>query len=220
MKNSDVLYKNSKKFRDLLDRIHDTIDEEINYENEKNYVAASNSGLKAWSDLKELMKILGAKSFCDLERETIYDLLYWACTLTDNLHNASRKDESFLPKKLLFCKEYVEMHQDFLDKDMRNIGNIRRSLADCYVDIRDFKTCDSLYETWLQKEPDWGWGWIGWSDCYWLFNKKNKSDFEKALSILERGLALKGVNDKNHMIDRLNSLKKDMLTQVKGLDIN
>lgn len=213
MKNSDVLYKKSKKFRDLIDRIHDTIDEETNYENDKNHIAASNAGLKAWSYLKELMKILDAKSFCDLERETIYDLLYWACALTGNLYNASRKDESFLQKKFLFCKEHVELHQDFLSKDMRNIGNIRRSLADCYVDIRDVKTCDSLYETWLQKESDWGWGWLGWSDCYWLFQRKNKPDLKKATSILERGLAIKEVDDKNHMTDRLNSLKKEMLTQ-------
>jgi hypothetical protein len=213
MKNSDLLYKNSKKFRDLMDRIHDSIKEETNYENDKNYVAASNAGLKTWSYLKELMKTLDAKSFCDLERETGYDLLYWACTLTNNLHNASRKDASFLQKKFLFCKEYVEMHENFLDKDMRNIGNIRRSLADYYVDICDFDTCDSLYEKWLQKEPDWGWGWIGWSDCYWLFHRKNKLNFEKALSILEQGLAIKGVSDKNHMVDRLSSLKKEMLTQ-------
>ncbi len=120
--------------------------------------------------------------------------------------------EEFQEKKLLFCKEYVEMHQNFLDKDMRNIGNIRRSLADCYVDMNDLEICDSLYEAWLQKEPDWGWGWIGWSDSYWLFRRKNKKDLGKALSILERGLAIKGVSDKNHIIDRLNDLKKDMQT--------
>lgn len=96
---------------------------------------------------------------------------------------------------------------------MNNIGNIRRDLADCYVDMRDFKTCDSLYEKWLQKEPDWGWGWIGWSDCYWLFHKKCKLDLAKALSILERGIAIKGVNDKDYIIDRLNSVKKEILNQ-------
>ena len=161
------------------------------------------------------MEFVDAKNFCDLEGYTEYDLLYWASALADNLHNVSIKDESFLQKKLSFCKEYVEMHENFLDKKMRNLGNIRRSLADYYVDICDFETCDSLYEQWLQKEPDWGWGWIGWSDSYWLFHRKNKPDFRKALSILQRGLAIKGVNDKNDMIDRFNSLEKEILTQSK-----
>jgi len=46
------------------------------------------------------------------------------------------------------------------------------------------------------------------------FLQKNKPNFEKALSILEKGLAIKEVHDKNHMIARLNSLKKEMLNTM------
>ena len=44
------------------------------------------------------------------------------------------------------------MHENYLDTEMRNLGNIRRSLADCYVMQGDYKTCDSLYELWLKNE--------------------------------------------------------------------
>lgn len=196
-----------------MSRIYDLLNEEEDYEKDKNYIAASNAGLKAWSYLKELMKSLETKSFCDLEYKTMYDLLYWASRLAGNLHNASIRDESFFQKKFLFCKEYVDMHENFLDENMRNLGGIRRALAECYIDTENFETCDNLYEKWLHKEPDWGWGWIGWSDHYWLFHGKNKPDLEKGLCILERGLAIKGVKDKNHMIDRLNDLKAKILAQ-------
>ena len=41
-------FYNSKKYSDLVAKIHDTINEESNFENNKNYVEACNAGLKAW----------------------------------------------------------------------------------------------------------------------------------------------------------------------------
>jgi len=214
MRKSDLLYESSKEYSNLMDNIHDSIKEETNYEMENNFVAASNAGLTTWIYLKKLMTVLDAKNVCDLEYETMYDLLYWATSLVNNLQNASRDDKSFFQKKHDFCKEYIEMHKNYLDKNMRNLGNIRRAFAECYIDICDFETCDNLFSKWLQQEPDWGWGWIGWSDCYWLFQEKHKQNLKKAIHILEQGLSVKKVNDKNHMIDRLNGLKNKMLSQL------
>ena len=96
---------------------------------------------------------------------------------------------------------------------MRNLGNIRRAYAECYFDEGNLEIFDGLYTKWLKNEPDWGWGWIGWSDSYWLFAGKNKKNLKKAFSILEQGLAIKDVEDKNHIIDRLNSLEKETRIQ-------
>jgi hypothetical protein len=213
MRKSDLLYERSKEYRDLLDKISDSIREEDHYGNENNFIAAADAGLRTWDSLKNLMMLSNVKNICDLDYHSGYDLLYWASSLSNNLHNAAIKDISFLEKKHAFCKEYIEMHKDYLSKGMRNLGNIRRAFAECYIDSGDFEMFDGLYTKWLQKEPDWGWGWIGWSDSYWLFTRKNKKNLEKALSILEQGLAVKGVDDKNHMIDRLNQLKSEMLNQ-------
>lgn len=213
MKKINSHYKNSESYRDLMDNIHDSIQEEAHHEKENDPLAAADAGLRTWIYLKTLMTALNAKDVCDIEHETMYDLLYWATSLVKNLHDASRKDTSYLHKKYSFCKEYTEMHENYLSKNMRNLTNIRRAFAECYFDTGDVETFNRLYTKWLQDEPDWGWGWIGWSDSYWLFIGKNKKNLEKALSILEQGLAIKGVDDKNHMIDRLNKLKKEMLTQ-------
>lgn len=212
MENFDLVDPHSKPLNDLLGHIHQSITKEDAYEKNNNYVAASDAGLETWSYLKQLMKLLGAKDFCDLDGYTGYDLLYWACCLTGNLHNASLKEKSFVPKKLLFCKEYVEMHENYLDKTMRNLGNIRRAFAEYYVERGDLEICDTLFEGWLQKEPDWAWGWIGWSDCYWLFYSKNEPNLIKAKQILERGLAIDGIGEKNHMHERLKELEKKILT--------
>ena len=65
----------------------------------------------------------------------------------------------------------------------------------------------------MKDETDWGWGWIAWSDCYWLLRPIGlEQDFEKAEQILRKGLSVKKVSDKEHIEERL----KDLLKRKKG----
>jgi len=97
-----------------------------------------------------------------------------------------------------------------LVRDVRNLGNIRVSLAETYCQIGRSSEADALFRKWLSAEPDWGWGWIGWSDCYWLWNIPNmKRDFNKAEMILEEGLSVPGVLDIDHMKERYSDLRKE-----------
>ena len=96
------------------------------------------------------------------------DLLHWASCLADELGNATRDNKSFVLKKLHFCQAFVQMHQGLLDKDVRNLGNMRSSLAESYFTLGEAQKGDALFKKWLEFEPDWGWGWIHWSDCFWL----------------------------------------------------
>ena len=215
MKNADKVYK-SKKYRDLLNTLDENIEKESNYEREKNWIAASNTGFMTWSCIKEIMKHLNSDGVYELRHTIPYDLLHWADAFATNLHNASRSNTAYLQKKFLFCQEYVEMHQDFLERNVRNLGNIRRYFAEHYAELGDFETFDNLYYGWLNKEPDWEWGWIGWSDAYWLFLGKNLPNLQKAMQILENGLAIKDMGAKKHMIDRYDELKKKINDELKN----
>ncbi len=98
------------------------------------------------------------------------------------------------------------MHEEFSDKNLPNLGNVRSSLAETYYQLGDKDKADSLYEKWLKNEPDWGWGWIAWSDYYWLWKHIGlEQDFEKAEQILKKGLCVKKVSDKEHIKERLNN---------------
>jgi hypothetical protein len=68
-----------------MDKIHDSIQEESCYEKENDFSAAADAGLRTWVYLKTLMTILNAKNVCDIEYEIMYDLLYWATSLANNL---------------------------------------------------------------------------------------------------------------------------------------
>lgn len=198
--------KNYVQINQILDDIQTSIRDECHYEERGDFVQASQMGFQTWDHLKKLMILLNVTSLYELEYQTIFDLLSWASTFIVNLNNASRQDPTFFQAYYLFCKEYVTMHGHYLEKDMRNLGSIRRALADCSVRQGDFVACDLLYAQWLRDEPDWGWGWIGWSDSYYLFNGKREKNKERARQLLEQGLAVPHVRDRHHIETRYQEL--------------
>jgi len=207
----DTLYFSSEEYRFLLDSISDSITAEGIEQRNRNPIDACKHGHRVWEHLLELMKMLQAKSVYEIDQRqaTIYDLLAWASEYADTLHSASMKDNSYISKKLEFCEKYLEMHDSMLDRDVRNLGNIRVSLAETYYQVGRSSEADALFREWLSAEPDWGWGWIGWSDCYWLWNIPNmKKDFNKAKMILEEGLSVPQVLDIDYMKERYSDLRK------------
>lgn len=208
----DELYFSSEKYRTLLDEIGEGIEKEEIEQRAGNSVEAAKYGLEVWDNLLKLMEMLRANSIYELSEQgvTIYDLLYWADCLSDELANASREDKSFRSKRLKFCESYVEMHQGLLDKDVGNLGNIRASLALSYYEMGEIKKADSLFREWLELEPDWGWGWIAWSDCFWLWKFLGlKTDLDKAEKILREGLSIPNVFHKDHVLERLQELLQE-----------
>jgi tetratricopeptide (TPR) repeat protein len=213
----DELYFNSDPYRNLLEKIGNEIRLEDIAERSGDLIAAYKHGLKVWDYLLKLMKMTGAQSIYELDAggAPIYDLLYWAATFVDNLHNASIRDKSFEKHKLSFCEAYVDMHRGMFDKDVRNLGNIRTSLAECYFKLGKSEKTDDLFREWLSAEPTWGFGWTGWSDLYWLWNSGIEKDFKKAEKILKEGLKVPKVNDREHIKERLAELKKAKKSNIR-----
>lgn len=214
MINPDILYYTSERYRNLLDKINAGISEEYLEDKKGNTIEACKHGEKVWNYLQELMKMLGAKSVFDLDNENVllYDVLFWACEFAIQLHMASMKVEAFVSKKLEFCESYLEMHSNMLSEEVRNLGNIRNVLAQTYYRIGKEKEADALYRKWLSVEPDWGFGWIGWSDCYWLYEiPKLKRNFDKAERILKEGLSVPRVSDIDFLKERFADMQKKKL---------
>lgn len=206
----DKLYFNSDRYRTLLENIGSEIRQEDIAKRSGDSIAASKHGLKIWDYLLKLMKMAEAQSIYELDvgGATIYDMLYWASNFVDNLHNASIRDKSFEKHIISICEAYVDMHHGMLAKDVRNLGNIRTSLAECYFKLGKSEKTDDLFREWLSVDPDWGFGWIGWSDLYWLWNFDIEKDFKKAENILKEGLNVPNINDREHIKERLADLKK------------
>ena len=211
MINPDDLYFSSDEYRSILNELGENIKEEDRAQKAGDSIEACEYGLAVWDNLLKLMEMLQANSVYELDKAnaTIYDLLYWATSFADELQNACFIDKSFEEKKLNFCEAYTEMHRDMLDVEVRNLGNIRASLADSYYRMGKTEKADSLYRKWLDAEPDWGWGWIGWSDHHWLWEFTNvKKDVDKARRILMEGLSNPHVANRNTLEKRLKDLQE------------
>lgn len=78
----------------------------------------------------------------------------WANDVTMALHNAGLR------------KECIEVNRQILNISWGHDQNLfyenaRRDIADEYGDSGDIRTCYRLYEEYLDDDPLWGWGWIG-----------------------------------------------------------
>lgn len=202
MLNPDKLYETSDTFRALLDETEDHI-RAHQYGDES--LQRANDGLKAWKNLLAVMKMLEADSIHELDcfHVSMFDLLAWADTLAEDLHNASLKDLSFEISKLEFCETYVEMHRDLLDREVANLGNIRIYLAESYYKKGLVEKADALFRKWLDAEPDWEGGWSGWSGCCLLRKiHENMRDYKKAERILKEGLSVPELSESRLLRER------------------
>ena len=86
--------------------------------------------------------------------------------------------------------------------------NRRRALGGAYFNAGMTKKAEELFRSWLDADPAWGWGWIGWADCY-LPSARKQADFDRAEKLLGRGYRVPGVRDRADIADRLQEVCED-----------
>jgi hypothetical protein len=80
------------------------------------------------------------------------------------------------------------MLTDYVRKSVMDIFAFRNALVeDCFI-------CKKLHPNKSSKNPQWGWGWIGWSDCY-RFTRSELKDMYKAEELLQEGFSITGLRD-------------------------
>ena len=138
-------------------------------------------------------------------------LSYWkaAVKLMEKwkIKTLSRFDEQFLQTQSLFnwCQDFDPL----VDPEERLLReNMRRAMAESCFDMGEASKADRLYEDWLAADPGWGWGWIGWSDLYWLFSQRER-DYQRAEQILTRAIGIPELRDRNYVLERLSDLHEE-----------
>ena len=122
----------------------------------------------------------------------------WVQDLETELHNAGLDDLEYFKKRIQYCEELLKAYPEE-KADTLIIENTRRAIAESYYELGDTDSCDRLFEKWTKDDPQWGWGWIGWSACYW--RDRHDKQIEKGQSILERGLTVEAVRDQEDLLD-------------------
>jgi tetratricopeptide (TPR) repeat protein len=89
-----------------------------------------------------------------------------------------------------------------------SIENRRRALAESHFELGEKEKADGLYRRWLEADPRWGWGWIGWSDCY-RFERAGPPDIGRAEHLLREALGVPDVRDRREILGRLKDLYEE-----------
>jgi tetratricopeptide (TPR) repeat protein len=126
-------------------------------------------------------------------------LFNWIQDLEGELWNAGLEDRQFLTARIAVCEEGLRRFRT--DDDLMS-ENRRRAMAESYYELGEPDKADALYRGWLNLDPRWGWGWIGWSDCY-RFTRTEKRDWSRCEQILREGLSIAEVRDRADIADRL-----------------
>lgn len=177
---------------------------------EKNYTEVIKTWLVTWNILMDEMKKISArtfKEFDDVFNGTQF-VTNWVGDFEDCLNsiisgsNNPEITDSYGNIRIDLNKQIL----DFLEEgDDLTAENANRAIAETYFVMGDIKKSEELFETYLNEDPNWGWGWIGWSDQYWLCNRKSP-DFKKSEQLLLKALNNPDVRDREDIEERLLNL--------------
>jgi len=145
-----------------------------------------------------------AKDVFDLNKK--YDwadfISYFVQDLEMRLANTGVKDKRYHQKWADYCRALLP----WCSADDLIVENTRRGMADSYFDLGETDIAEAMYKEWIEDDPDWGWGYIGWSDFYHFDVKQ----YDKSEALLLAGYAREELRDKDALLERLVDLYEDM----------
>ncbi len=172
-------------------------------------VAAARDWLKVWRGVLHLMQRFNYRTIDEVDEQFggTNSVHNWMSDFTCELRNAGLTDPAFNSDRLPACQAALELAERSADLGLAK--NLLRDLAEAHADLGDYETMNRLYAGWLNDDPRWGWGWIGWSDAFFLFAPADRKDAARAEEILTRGLAVPDVTELDVIVDRLVSIYTD-----------
>jgi tetratricopeptide (TPR) repeat protein len=187
--------------RPCLELLDDKMQAGYDRDAENDTHAAAVTWLDAWADVLRLCDAAGISSIEEFDdRFALTQSLYnWIQDLELALENAGRDDGELRQALIEFCEESLRR---FPGEDRLMIENRRRALGGAYFDAGLTEKAEELFGSWLDADPAWGFGWIGWADCYLPWGGR-AADYGRAEELLRRGYSVPGVRDRADIAGRL-----------------
>jgi len=171
----------------------------------KDEAKACDEWLSAWDEIKVLFAEGEANDINEMDKKYNWTepIFNYVQDLEQELHNAGCDEKDYYFKRITYCQELLQWCGNIESIEQ----NTKRAMAESYFETGDTATCDQLFGEWLKEDPQWGYGYIGWSDCY---RSRDNTHYEKAEAILLSGYAQEGLHDKADVVDRMVTLYEDM----------
>ena len=190
-----------------LELLDDKVQEGYAEDEQNNVSACARIWLDAWSDVLRLCDATGIASIEEFDdRFPMTQCLYnWSQDFEAALWNAGLDDRGMLLARIDFCEEALRR---FPHEDQLMTENRRRALAESYFEAGLTGRAEELFESWLADDPGWGWGWIGWADCY-LPRAGKPGNYDRAEELLRRGYSAPDARDRDCIAERLQDLCRE-----------
>jgi tetratricopeptide (TPR) repeat protein len=121
------------------------------------------------------------------------------------LHNAGRDAPHYNEQRICFVHEFLVQ---FPNVDDNRYLNLRRAEGEALWNLDRQAEAEVVYRALIEKLPDEGWAYIGWSDQYYLWQQSTK-DYKSAEPILRQALARPTLKDRADVLDRLVDLYEE-----------
>jgi hypothetical protein len=165
--------------------------------------AAMDPWLRAWSDVLQLCDATGITTIAGFDERfpMTQSLFNWNQDLKTELGNAGLDDSAKLQARITVGEEFLRR---FTDCDQLMTENWHRAIAESWFWLGEASKADQLYRNWLEHDPQWGFGWIGWASGYLPPPRTGGLvDCRRAAELLRQGYAVSGVRDRDAVAEWL-----------------
>jgi len=195
--------------RPCLETIDDTMQAGYDALESEQYFDAARAWNDTWGQVRALMRAFDVSTVAEFdERFPLTESLFnWVQDYVLEERSACRDDREWMRKRITLCEEVLGLVDEESEGDLF-VENFRRDMAEAYFRCDEPETGERLFARWLADDPRWGWGWIGWSDCYYMIEDA-EPDFLRGEELLLEGLAVPEVRDRDDLLMRLSQLYDD-----------
>jgi SEC-C motif len=174
----------------------------------KDQAAQCERWIGVWDDIVHLREKIQTRSLAEFDDRFggTQSLFNWIQDFEIALANAALDQDRFYEMRARICSEFLSL---FEEADSLIQENTRRAWAESVHALGDEALSESLFRSWLEADPEWGWGWIGWSDLHSCELGSANVDLVRAEAILQEGLALRQVRNREDIVERLATVYRD-----------
>ncbi|MBU1878803.1 MAG: hypothetical protein KJ734_07625, partial [Chloroflexi bacterium] len=150
--------------------------------------AACDRWLEAWEMVKQMAtpEMRNTMAFDSAYPGMMQCVFNWSYDLEMELHNAGIGDPIYHEHQVRYVREFLTQ---FPDEDANRQVNMLRAQGEALWNLGQRTEAEAVYEALVERLPDEGWGYIGWSDNYWLWGAPDPKEYDRAEAILQRALA-------------------------------
>lgn len=183
------------------EQLDDLVQEGYDLLQDEQRTAACDGWLKAWSLVTQMATsdMRTASAFDKAYPGMMQSLFNWSGDLEMELHNAGLDDALYHEHRVRYVNEYLTQ---FPDEDEDHYIMFRRAEGEALWYLERYAEAEAVYQALVERLPDKGWGYIGWSDQYY-WGHGRAVDYGRAEAILLQALERPPLEDRVDVLDRL-----------------